>query len=250
MGEAFDSAGCRLPEVAVEVWRGWVYVNADADAAPLLPRIADLDAEMANYHMEEYRTLFVTEEVWDTNWKCLIENFGEAYHVFCAHPGTIEPAMPTRLGRYRPGGEGWFRYEQARLDGVAYDVERDGRVLNGDLTPEQRATYPIACVLPAHLMSISEDRLFWLALQPVGVGQVRVRWGVAAYPGAVPDEGRDEHIARIKATLDKVNAEDRGLVENIYRNAASRFAASGKLAPLERCVWEFGQYVSRRLCGV
>jgi len=80
------------------------------------------------------------------------------------------------------------------------------------------------------------------------VGRVRVRWGVAAYPGAVPEEKREEHVAEIKAVLDKVNAEDRGLIESLYRGAASMFAESGRLCPLERSLWEFNRYVARMLC--
>ncbi len=249
MPDDFDANGISLPEIAVENWRGWIYINLDRNAPPLFPRIEALDEEMANYHMERYTTLFVTEEIWDTNWKCLVENFSEAYHVFAVHPTTVDAALPTRLGTYPPGGEGFFRYCQKKLEGVTFDLEKDGTVLNDDLTEEQRETYPIVGIFPAHVFSISEDRLFWLALQPHGIGQVKFRWGVSVYPGAVPDEGRDAHAAKAKAALDKVNSEDRGIIENIYRGASSNLASSGRLSPKERCLWEFKQYYAQRLCG-
>jgi phenylpropionate dioxygenase-like ring-hydroxylating dioxygenase large terminal subunit len=249
MAPEFDVSKCRLPQLGVEIWRGWVYVNLDRDAPPLAPRLAAVDEELANYHLEDYRSLFVTEEIWDTNWKCLVENFTEAYHVFVAHPDTIEPALPTRLGTYLPGGEGFYRFTQKKVEGIAFDVDKGAGCLNPRLSDDERHTYPIVGIYPAHLMSVSEDRMFWLALQPQGVGQVRVRWGVAAYPGTIADDRRDEQAAKIKAVLDAVNAEDRGIIEQVFSNMSSQFADSGRLCPLELCLWEFNQYIARKLCG-
>ena len=247
--DGFDPATCRLPELPVEIWRGWVYVTLNRSAEPLAPRLKALDDEMANFRMEDYRTLFVTDEIWDTNWKCLVENFAEAYHVFAAHPKTVEPALPTRLNRYEPGADGWFRFVQDRVEGVDYEYDETPPILNDRLSEDQRRAIPVFGVYPAHLLSLSPDRIFWLALQPRGVARVRVRWGLAIYPGAVPDGERDEQIPRLKTAFDAINAEDRGIVESVYRNAGSELAASGRLQSLELCLWEFNRYIARMTCG-
>ncbi|NDB03843.1 MAG: (2Fe-2S)-binding protein, partial [Flavobacteriaceae bacterium] len=55
-------------------------------------------------------------------------------------------------------------------------------------------------------------------------------------------------IARTKAFLDRVQVEDRGVVEGIFRGAKSPLATSGPLSWLERENHEFTQYLARRLC--
>jgi hypothetical protein len=77
---------------------------------------------------------------------------------------------------------------------------------------------------------------------------VRVRWGVDAYPGAMP--GGDEGEARrrsMRTTFDRINSEDRGIIEGIQASAASRHAVSGRLSPKENCIWEFQRYLARAL---
>ena len=94
MPDGFDTSNCRLKQHHVTTWGGWVYVSLAAAPEPLADTLAPLTAEMANYEAEKYELLFVEEDVWDTNWKCMMENFSEAYHVFCVHTKTIEPFTP------------------------------------------------------------------------------------------------------------------------------------------------------------
>ena len=88
-----------------------------------------------------------------------------------------------------------------------------------------------------------------MALQPDGTTRVRVRWGVDARPGAIPKgtEG-EERIAEMRAAFEAINAEDKGVIAGVRRNAASRFAAAGPLSPLESTIWEFQRYLAGRLC--
>ena len=49
----FDPASCGLPEVATEVWQGFLFVNLDGRASPLAPRLEGLVPLVRNYHMED-----------------------------------------------------------------------------------------------------------------------------------------------------------------------------------------------------
>ena len=42
-----------LPPLKVEVWHGLIFANMDLDAEPLAPTITKLDAELANYGVED-----------------------------------------------------------------------------------------------------------------------------------------------------------------------------------------------------
>lgn len=251
MPEDFDTSTCRLKQHHVATWGGWVYVSLAQTPEPLEQTLAPLQREMANYEAETYELLFVQEDVWESNWKCMIENFSEAYHVFCVHTKTIEPFTPHDLIRYEPGGEGFFRYTQ--VTAPASDME--GSIFQGRdagdraLTDAQKTEVPIICVMPTHLLSLSPHRTFWLCVQPEGVSRTRIRWGISVYPGTVKPEDRETFAETMRATHAAINEEDRGVVESIYRGAQSAFAETGRLATMELALWEFQQYIARQMTG-
>jgi hypothetical protein len=48
----------------------------------VLPNVCrHIEPYIRNYHPAEQHFLYEAEEVWNTNWKCLVENFMEGYHL-------------------------------------------------------------------------------------------------------------------------------------------------------------------------
>ena len=67
------------------------------DVAPLANRFAHLgqivaDADMANLH---HWTAHRSDATWNANWKLVIANAMESYHLFKVHDETLEPYTPT-----------------------------------------------------------------------------------------------------------------------------------------------------------
>ncbi|MGB7271193.1 MAG: Rieske 2Fe-2S domain-containing protein [Albidovulum sp.] len=250
MRDNFDKKMVCLPQFKVEIWQGWVYVSLDPNAAPLAPRLAKLSARLDNYDLPKYRTLFRAEEIWDTNWKILVQNFTEGYHLFVAHAQTIEPAMPTKLANAMHGGDGYSLYEQGRVPGKSYERNSDMAVDNPRLTEEERGKAVLSAIFPCHVFSVVAERTFWLSLQPYGTDKVKVFWGADAYPGAVPDDPQERaaYAAELKAGFDRINDEDKPIIGGIVKNAGALAAAPGRLSPKERSVWYFQQYLARQLC--
>jgi carnitine monooxygenase subunit len=84
----FDFAELGLHEIAVDTWGPFVFVNPDADAAPLADALGDIPrrlAEILDVDALEFR--FRTDFELDANWKIACENFLECYHCAVAHPG-------------------------------------------------------------------------------------------------------------------------------------------------------------------
>lgn len=250
MRDNFNKKEVCLPQFQVEVWQGWVYVSLDPDAAPLGPRLAGLSKRLENYQLEKYRTLFRAEEIWDTNWKILVQNFTEGYHLFVAHAQTIEPAMPTRLANAMHGGAAYSLYEQGRVPGKSYERNSDMQVDNPLLSDEEREKAVLSAIFPCHVMSVVAERTFWLSLQPYGTDRVKVFWGADYYPGAVPEdpEERAAYAAELKAGFDRINEEDKPIIGGIAQNAKALAAVPGRLSPKERTVWYFQQYLAAQLC--
>jgi choline monooxygenase len=248
MRDNFHKNTVCLPQFALEVWNGWVYVNLDADAPPLNPRLETLTTRYQNYRMGEYQTLFRAEEIWDTNWKILAQNFMEGYHLFVAHSKTIEPAMPTELANALHGGDAYSLYEQGRIPGKSYERTTHTQIKNMKLTEEEKNKALLFSVFPSHVVSVVAERTFWLSLQPHGTGQVKVLWGVDIFPGSVPDGiGKDAYASELKAGFDTINDEDKPIVSNIFQNAKASAAIPGRLSPKERTIWYFQRYLAKKL---
>jgi phenylpropionate dioxygenase-like ring-hydroxylating dioxygenase large terminal subunit len=74
-----------LCPVRVESWGGFVFVNLDADAEPLLEFLEPLPALLARYRMDEMRLRATLTTIIDANWKAVVDAFNEGYHVQGLH---------------------------------------------------------------------------------------------------------------------------------------------------------------------
>ena len=84
--EDFDPRDYGLRRLACETWRGFVFVNADCDAAPLLQAIAPLEARARDLAIERFTVPHLTSHDIACNWKTYTENFLEGYHIGAVHP--------------------------------------------------------------------------------------------------------------------------------------------------------------------
>ena len=72
-----------------ERWGGFVFVNLDPDAEPLLDFLGPLAELLAPYHLEELRLRGNLTTVLPANWKVVVDAFNEAYHVQGTHPQIL-----------------------------------------------------------------------------------------------------------------------------------------------------------------
>ena len=82
-----------LPEVKVDTWGGWVFINMDPEAEPLLDYLDPLPTELDGYRLEDMRFAWYKTVILPANWKTAIDAFIEAYHVAATHPGYVRPDM-------------------------------------------------------------------------------------------------------------------------------------------------------------
>jgi phenylpropionate dioxygenase-like ring-hydroxylating dioxygenase large terminal subunit len=120
---------------------------------------------------------------------------------------------------------------------------------NTSLEGVWRHTSVMPTVFPSHMYVLAPDHLWYLSLQPDGPARTRIRYGAAIAPEKLAaEQDRDAYLAATKAFLDKVQVEDRHVVEGIFNGAGSPLGASGPLSWLERGNHEFAQYLARQLC--
>ncbi|MGB2069130.1 MAG: aromatic ring-hydroxylating oxygenase subunit alpha, partial [Candidatus Puniceispirillaceae bacterium] len=100
----FNKSDIQLPAVRCEEYLGWIYVCLDPDVAPVADMLAELTEKLLPYNMQDYVTIFTEDHVWDTNWKCLTENFMEGYHLPVAHRDTVGGHFPVEETQFDERG--------------------------------------------------------------------------------------------------------------------------------------------------
>ncbi|GGD80604.1 aromatic ring-hydroxylating oxygenase subunit alpha [Croceicoccus mobilis] len=104
-GDPCPRAG--LVEVACEVFSGFVWINMDPDCASLADSLGPIRDEWQAYPLEHMTRIQAMSVNMPCNWKLLMDNFHETYHLPTAHPEGIEYAedhfSETRLELYENG---------------------------------------------------------------------------------------------------------------------------------------------------
>lgn len=119
----FDLANCRLRPLRSGVWAGFIFVTFDDEAEPLEDFVAVFEQEFGFLRHEDCRVAdkFVIEL--DCNWKLLVENFLDMYHISATHTDTLGREFPEaedfpyqlqERGGYSSFFEGALRTEDGR----------------------------------------------------------------------------------------------------------------------------------------
>jgi len=95
-----------LYPVALEVWRGFVFINLDPANRTLEQALGAEADNLAAWPLEDLRRVHQEKHCLAANWKIFWENYLECYHCPGVHPDLCQ-LVPI----YR---EGWFDYRDAR----------------------------------------------------------------------------------------------------------------------------------------
>jgi choline monooxygenase len=231
---------CDLPVFATELWQDFIFVNLDGQASPLGPRLAPFLPAINNYGILGRHHQFVGHEVWRTNWKCLVENFMEGYHLSAAHAKTLHTITPTALCRKIATPQGMTAYTA----GYAPSVPERGPYPEA-LSAQERRYSVLFSVFPNLLVSVAPNVTLYLLVQPVDADHVAIKWGLT---GTIADPQHPD-VIRYRELCEAFNFEDRAQLEGVQQGLKSRHYHGGPLAPsdFEGTVWDFHQYIARRV---
>jgi phenylpropionate dioxygenase-like ring-hydroxylating dioxygenase large terminal subunit len=235
--EGFDRESLGLRPVAIGTWGPFVFVNPDADAAPLeetlgeLPELvaaAGIDVDALAFHHR-------ADSAYDANWKVCCENFLECYHCQVAHPGFSKVVDVSR-DAYVLDESRWFSSQFGPVrERPRGDFDPAGDVPRGQfhfLFPNVtinvmpgRPNLSIGPVIPA-AAERTERFLDYFFLS---------------------DED-ETWIADLLEFDDQVGREDAVLVERVQRGLRSGMLDGGRLmADSERLIAHFGRLLVEQL---
>jgi choline monooxygenase len=134
----FRREQCGLPRIRTELWEGFIFVNFDAGAEPLMDTLEryDFPRVYSPYRMGRLRLANKFSMNIPCNWKFLNENLTDIYHIAVLHAGTFGPHQPLEGYRYQ-----------------VFDGGYHGRFVGGTLVPEGKSLFGPMPWLPPELHS-------------------------------------------------------------------------------------------------
>jgi phenylpropionate dioxygenase-like ring-hydroxylating dioxygenase large terminal subunit len=234
----FDPKSCRLPQIASRVWRGFIYCSLSDDPLPFPGDHEALDGLLAPYQTETFRLVHAAEEYWKTNWKCLVENFMEGYHLSVVHPVTLHGYTPTGMARKGPSGPGFTSYFANYPDSA--DPRGDGAP---GLSSAERRRSLLFAVFPTQVASQAASLLVSLSIFPEAVDLIRVKWTMSVFGDNLDDGAVTQRVA----LWEQVNREDREKLEWMQTALGSAHAEPGPLAgdDYEGTIRDFHRWLAR-----
>ena len=236
-------SGITLSEYPVEIWQGLVFVSINKNAAPLAPRLAGLEKSVSPYNLSGYQVILREEAEIAANWKLLVENFCESYHIFKVHKNSVEADIPTHTTKVQQGGEG-FNHHTQTITNVASMASAS---LNR-LPAELRELAHLVCIFPGLTFSVDSEVGLWLTVLPTSPQSLKYTAQIALFR----EDDDDLSQELIESHIEQFNEfmpEDKNIIERVQLGVRANAGNAGVLHPWEQTNWEFGHYLARQLTG-
>ncbi len=244
----FDRHECRLPELQVGLWGGGVFVTLNPDPVPFTDYLAEFSRKFGYLALDTLRIGLRVDVTLKCNWKLMVENFIDFYHVNVLHRDSIARFMKTVDLTYdlKPGGQ-------------VYVDEYDAGTLSksGDLTAKRIAAlegksprFSQAALLPPNLnFFVRPDYVSLYTSWPVTIDTMRMSGMILWSRETMEGPHRERVVEEFRVMLDKVLAEDFSMVESLQNTAGAAGFAPGRMSRLERGVQHFVKHSIARLFG-
>lgn len=242
-----DTQSHGLFPVALEAWRGFLFITLEPGAPSVADMMAPYEDEVAPYRFEELRVMGrVTLRQRPLNWKTIADNYSDHLHIPIGHPGL------TRLfGRN-------YRIEaQSHVDRMEGDlVEKESENPSErayqkylpeaeHLPPSHRRKWLYYKLFPNVAFDIYPDQVDFMQFLPVSATETVIR--EISY--ALPDDRREMKAARyLNWRINRrVNAEDTELITRVQLGMQSPAYVPGPLGKSEVCLRSFARKLRRMI---
>src|SRR5437588_6977705 len=222
-----DASDHGLVEVPVEVWQGWVFVNATGTAPPLPAYLGGLAGLV-----EPYRPASLVHGARHSygiaaNWKVVVENYHECYHCPLIHPELCAVSPPASGDNHDLPGA-WIGGSMD-LREHAETMSLDGRSGGAFIPGAERRRVHYLGLFPDLLISLHPDYVMTHRLRPLAPGRTHVECSWYVPEGA---DGADHAVE----FWDRTNRQDWDACESVQRGLASPHFRPGPFAPNEDAV--------------
>lgn len=188
-----DRGARGLVPVRTERWGGFVWITFDAGAPPVREYLGELADQLEPYRLSDMRPIYKRSWELPCNWKAVLDNATESYHLRAVHGQSIAPhidALPAFSGHDShhlqtiPIADYWWR---PMLD--RQSVPRDLQ-----FSPEQLRLFRKYVIFPNTLINVLPYHLTVFRVFPLTADTCRFHYEFHARAAAGP-------VARLRAGL-------------------------------------------------
>jgi len=233
--------------VALETWRGFIFVALEPGAPSVREMMAPYEHEVAAYRFEELRAIGrVTLRRRPLNWKTIADNYSDHLHIPVGHPGL------TRLFARNYKIEAKEHVDRMEGDLVEKISDNPSERAYQNLLPKadhlpatHRRKWLYYKLFPNVAFDIYPDQVDFMQFLPVSATETVIR--EISY--ALPNDSREMRAVRyLNWRINrKVNAEDTELITRVQLGMQSPAYVSGPLGTSEVCLRSFATKLRRMI---
>jgi len=247
-GLARDAHG--LKPLEIETCLGFVFVRFRPGGPSLAERLAPYLPELASYGLEEMepRGNAVWQVDYEVDWKNVMDNFLEGYHVPVGHPGLYRLFGSRYDSEVREGSVSrsihWLRDKPS-----ANWSERHYQKLlpeMGHLPEERRRAWSYYALLPNFAFDLYPDMMDFFQVIPLGPGRCRMRGRAYHRRGDNRRELRASQYLNRRINR-QVQREDEDIIRSVQAGLGSSSYSAGVLSSREVCLRQLHDMVREAL---
>lgn len=211
----FNMEDNNLLPINCRVWHDWIFINLDENPEPFEDFLAPIKTVLADTDISQYKPIAMLEfgEV-ACNWKLLMENFIEPYHVQFVHKDTTK----------QPLQDHYPVIEESCL-GSAVDLNEDQIATAGAGTLGVSSRY--LTLFPNFVMGTYQPDKLGIHLNIPVDAETTIQYRVIY---AHKDSNySDEEIEQLKTLWYNVHLEDHEMTERLQKGRHSKIAEQGGL---------------------
>ncbi len=246
-----------LPAVRTEIWEGVIFVNFDAAAPPLAPRLASLAPIVRDWRLAELQNESVVDPTakmhfdYDWNWKIYAEGQSECYHCDKLHGDTpsmhgIDFASMNMLVNEPDNGAFAFSLRTKAIDHTLNHLGKAVLPPVPTLSEEQRWLSYSIVIAPNIFMQLMSDCVILLCWFPKRAQSMRMK-RFRMYPQStlhLPDFLAQRAPERVAARY--FVSQDDVAFESVQQGLRSHFAPRGPIASGEPILSGFNRWLIDR----
>ncbi|MGI9406033.1 MAG: aromatic ring-hydroxylating oxygenase subunit alpha [Hyphomicrobiaceae bacterium] len=174
-----DKTCLGLKSASVDLWRGMLFVHPDADAGSIVEWFGDIEPRLGPHKVEElveYPEATTSYEI-KANWKIVVENYIDVYHLAHLHSGTLAMYNHAKAEYGFVGPH--YAFWEPLSDDYAENIEKNA---------------PTPLILPLDQLGASVPMLF----PGIGLAESESNWATFIVTPLAPDLTRIENRVRVK----------------------------------------------------
>lgn len=241
----FDNADYSLPELRLETWASFVFVNLSADSGSLADQLGDLGERLHSYDFDNVVTVGRDEYEVNTNWKALVENSMEWLHHPTVHKQSIAGKVAAVERKVVFGDPGDYVLIQSLANGVSKATldNEEGFPPVSTLQGATREGSHYVLIYPFAMIGCDVDSIWYKQMIPVGPCKVHNIATYCFHKEIVERPDYEQISPRYFRRFQKVVTEDNAAMERQLTGLMSPFAKPGRYSDPEVLVHRIDNWI-------